>query len=67
MGVYVCTSTIKHDGRLFKPGSRIDLTDEQAGPLLALVAIAPVAPEQAPDDTPAEIDEQAEKPGRKKA
>lgn len=67
MGAYVCLEPIKHNGHLYGSADRIDLTDEQAGPLLALVAIAPVAPEQAPDDTPAEIDEQAEKPGRKKA
>lgn len=67
MGAYVCLEPIKHDGRPFNPGSRIDLTDEQAEPLLALDAIAPVAPEQVPDDPPAETDEQAEKSSKKKA
>ncbi len=66
MGAYVCLEPIKHDGRPFNPGSRIDLTDEQAEPLLALDAIAPVAAEQVPDDQPDEADEPVEKHGKGK-
>lgn len=41
---YVVLHPISHDNDYYKRGERIDLTDEQSEPLLALKVIAPVAP-----------------------
>ena len=38
-GNHECLVTVKHDGTTYEPGSRIDLTEDQAKALLAAGAI----------------------------
>ena len=50
---YPVLTPLKHDGQTYAPGGAVELTDEQAIPLLACGAVATAVPAPAGADGPA--------------